>query len=73
MVILIGGEPALDCPILIVVSLLTQVRQLMREVIHIVGLVHHHRRGAEVDEETAAVAQRAGLLLQDTQHLLVGK
>lgn len=33
--------------------------------------MHHHGRGAEVDEESAAVAEGRGLLLQDTQHLFV--
>lgn len=35
----------------------------MGVVVHVVSLVHHHRRGAEVDEEPAAVAQRAGFFL----------
>lgn len=56
-VILICGEPTINRSILIIVSLLTQVWQLMREVIDVVSLVHHHRWGTEVDEETAAVAQ----------------
>lgn len=57
MVILICGVPVLSCPTLIIVGLLTQVGQLMGEVTHIVSLVHHHRRGAEVDEESTAVAK----------------
>lgn len=57
MVVLICGMPVLDCSTLIIIGLLTQVGQLMGEVIHIISLVHHHRGGAEVDEESAAIAQ----------------
>ncbi|TNN63357.1 Deleted in malignant brain tumors 1 protein [Liparis tanakae] len=65
--------PVLHRVTLSVVGLLTQVGQLVREVVDIFRLVRHHGRGGEVDEESTAVAQRAGLLLQDAQHLLVGK
>lgn len=63
MVTLICRVPILHGSTLIIIGFLTQVRQLMGEVIHIVRLVHHHRRGAEVDKESTTIAQRAGLLL----------
>lgn len=57
VVILICGVPVLDCSTLIIIGLLTQVGQLMGEVVHIVSLVHHHGWGAEVDKESASIAQ----------------
>jgi len=72
-VVLTRGVPVLHRVTLMIVGLLAQVGQLVREVVHIFSLVRRHGRGAEVDEEPTAVAQRAGLLLQNTQHLLVGK
>lgn len=73
VVVWVRGEPVLRRPALVIKGFLAQVGQLMGEVIRLVSFVHHHRRGAEVDEETSTVGQRAGLLLQDTQHLLMGQ
>lgn len=56
MVILICGVPFADCSTRIIIGLLSQMGQLMGEVIHIIRLVHNHRRGSEVDEESAAIA-----------------
>lgn len=56
MVILICGVPFADCPTRIIIGLLSQMGQLMGEVIHIIRLVYNHRRGTEVDEESAAIA-----------------
>lgn len=56
MVILICGVSFADCSTLIIIGLLSQMGQLMGEVIHIIRLVCNHRRGSEVDEESAAIA-----------------
>ncbi len=49
------------------------VVDLVRQVIQIVRLWHHHGVGVEVDEQPPAVAQRARPLLQGVQHPLIGE
>lgn len=49
------------------------VVDLVRQVIQIVRLRHHHGVGVEVDEQSPAEAQRARPLLQGAQHPLVGE
>ena len=71
--LVVPGASVLGRPALVVEGLLPYVGQSVGEVAHAVRLVRCHGRGAEVDEQAPAVAQRAALLLQHTEHLLVGQ